>query len=275
MRDRAWRFEAFARERVDFAVIEVGLGGRLDATNVVTPMVSIITRIDFDHENYLGHFAAGNCRGEGGNSQDASAGGIGASNRRRRAMCSWRRRRNCDAPWFETSRAFRVENEAAEHGCVRRRGGGDCEWKSIFDRAEACWPVSVAKCAERPWGPRGSYRIAVIALAMKILPAALPRWSGRGDWNGCKHGRMCTWMGHTIRGAGAGVGAISLKRILRGRKVYLIFWSYARQSVGRGDRDAFSRNAQEVIFTQPATPKSGQRPGSLRRWLVTTQRNLL
>src|ERR1700719_424852 len=48
-------FEAFARARVEFAVIEVGLGGRLDATNVVTPLVSIFTRIDFDHENYLGH----------------------------------------------------------------------------------------------------------------------------------------------------------------------------------------------------------------------------
>src|SRR5271165_7593266 len=48
-------FEAFARERVDFAIVEVGLGGRLDATNVVTPVVSVITRIDFDHENFLGH----------------------------------------------------------------------------------------------------------------------------------------------------------------------------------------------------------------------------
>ena len=51
----AMAFEAFARERVDFAVVEVGLGGRLDATNVVTPVVSVITRIDFDHENFLGH----------------------------------------------------------------------------------------------------------------------------------------------------------------------------------------------------------------------------
>src|SRR6516225_6240391 len=47
--------ERFARERVDFAVIEVGLGGRLDATNVVTPVVCIITQIEFDHENFLGH----------------------------------------------------------------------------------------------------------------------------------------------------------------------------------------------------------------------------
>src|SRR5580692_9774139 len=47
-------FEAFALAKVDFAVIEVGLGGRLDATNVISPVVSVITRIDFDHENFLG-----------------------------------------------------------------------------------------------------------------------------------------------------------------------------------------------------------------------------
>src|SRR5271168_5489409 len=51
----AMAFEYFAKERVEFAVFEVGLGGRLDATNIVKPVVSIITRIDFDHENFLGH----------------------------------------------------------------------------------------------------------------------------------------------------------------------------------------------------------------------------
>src|SRR6202051_1733478 len=51
-------FEYFARERVDFGVFEVGLGGRLDATNILTPVVSIITRVDFDHENFLGHSLA-------------------------------------------------------------------------------------------------------------------------------------------------------------------------------------------------------------------------
>ncbi len=45
----------FAQAKVDAAVLEVGLGGRLDATNVVTPEVAVITAIDFDHEHYLGH----------------------------------------------------------------------------------------------------------------------------------------------------------------------------------------------------------------------------
>src|SRR6266852_3139091 len=51
----AMAFESSARERVEFAVFEVGLGGRLDATNILSPAVTIITRIDFDHENFLGH----------------------------------------------------------------------------------------------------------------------------------------------------------------------------------------------------------------------------
>ena len=47
-------FVYFARHRADVAVVEVGLGGRLDATNVITPMVSAITTISKDHEAYLG-----------------------------------------------------------------------------------------------------------------------------------------------------------------------------------------------------------------------------
>ena len=44
----------FAEEQVDLAVLEVGLGGRLDATNVVMPELCIITPVDFDHEAFLG-----------------------------------------------------------------------------------------------------------------------------------------------------------------------------------------------------------------------------
>lgn len=48
-------FEHFARERVDIAVLEVGMGGRLDATNVVEPRVSVITDIALDHQKFLGN----------------------------------------------------------------------------------------------------------------------------------------------------------------------------------------------------------------------------
>ena len=51
-------FEHFARRKMDIAVLEVGMGGRLDATNVVEPRVSVITDISLDHQKYLGDTVA-------------------------------------------------------------------------------------------------------------------------------------------------------------------------------------------------------------------------
>lgn len=51
----ALAFDYFAREKVDIAVIEVGLGGRLDSTNVIMPLLSVITNIGWDHMNLLGN----------------------------------------------------------------------------------------------------------------------------------------------------------------------------------------------------------------------------
>ena len=54
----AMAFEHFATSKVDVAVLEVGMGGRLDATNVVEPRVSIITDVSLDHQKYLGNTIA-------------------------------------------------------------------------------------------------------------------------------------------------------------------------------------------------------------------------
>jgi dihydrofolate synthase/folylpolyglutamate synthase len=50
----ALAFEYFKRKGVEVAVVEVGLGGRLDSTNVIHPLVTVITNVDFDHQDYLG-----------------------------------------------------------------------------------------------------------------------------------------------------------------------------------------------------------------------------
>ena len=50
----AMAYDYFAREKVDIAIIETGLGGRLDSTNIITPEVSVITNIGWDHMNLLG-----------------------------------------------------------------------------------------------------------------------------------------------------------------------------------------------------------------------------
>ena len=54
----ALAFAYFVREQVDIAVVEVGLGGRLDSTNVITPILSVITNIGFDHTEFLGNTLA-------------------------------------------------------------------------------------------------------------------------------------------------------------------------------------------------------------------------
>jgi dihydrofolate synthase/folylpolyglutamate synthase len=51
----AMMFEYFASAGVDLAVLEVGMGGRLDATNIADPCISVITDIDFDHQKFLGN----------------------------------------------------------------------------------------------------------------------------------------------------------------------------------------------------------------------------
>ena len=51
----ALAFQYFAEEQVDLAVIEVGMGGRFDATNVTQPLAAAITNVGMDHEQYLGH----------------------------------------------------------------------------------------------------------------------------------------------------------------------------------------------------------------------------
>jgi dihydrofolate synthase / folylpolyglutamate synthase len=51
-------FDYFAAQKVDFAIIETGLGGLLDSTNIITPILSIITNIGYDHQNILGNTLA-------------------------------------------------------------------------------------------------------------------------------------------------------------------------------------------------------------------------
>jgi dihydrofolate synthase/folylpolyglutamate synthase len=48
-------FDYFVKEKIDVAIIETGMGGRLDSTNIITPLVSVITNIGFDHTQFLGN----------------------------------------------------------------------------------------------------------------------------------------------------------------------------------------------------------------------------
>src|SRR5208282_82776 len=114
----AMAFEYFARARVDFGVFEVGLGGRLDATNILTPVVSVITRVDFDHENFLGHSLAEIASEKAGILKPRVP--LVLAGQRPEALEVIRARAaELGCPIVETANTFRVEKEWSENGCSR------------------------------------------------------------------------------------------------------------------------------------------------------------
>src|SRR6266704_5990530 len=116
----AMAFECFARERVEFGVFEVGLGGRLDATNILKPAVSIITRVDFDHENFLGHSLKEIAGEKAGILKPRVPVILAEQNPEARPVILTRARKlNC--PVIETVQACRIVHESMQNGFVRAR----------------------------------------------------------------------------------------------------------------------------------------------------------
>src|SRR6267143_1999192 len=116
----AMAFEYFARERVDFAVFEVGLGGRLDATNILSPLITIITRIDFDHENFLGH-SLNEIATEKAGILKPGVPVVLAEQRPEAREVILARAKSLDCPVLEPAQFFRVDRESMQDGGVRAR----------------------------------------------------------------------------------------------------------------------------------------------------------
>src|ERR1700756_2949233 len=114
----AMAFQYFAEARVDFGVFEVGLGGRLDSTNILTPVVSIIARIDFDHENFLGH-SLREIAGEKAGIIKPGVPVVIAEQREEARAVLLAKAREQRSPAIETDSAYRTEFVHMEQGCVR------------------------------------------------------------------------------------------------------------------------------------------------------------
>jgi dihydrofolate synthase/folylpolyglutamate synthase len=245
-------FEAFARGRVDFAVIEVGLGGRLDATNVVTPLVSVITRIDFDHENYLGH-SLREIAGEKAGILKPRVPAVFAAQSPEAHEVLVARATELRCPFVETPELFRVEKETLEDGCVRATavetsGGKSFSLEPKLAGRFQLQNVLNALAAARILQNR-SYRITDENIVTGI---ATTEWPGRLE-------RLQTRPDVYLDGAHNPGAARELARFLEenfaGRKVYLIFGAMRDKAVDEVTGMLFP-HAHEVIFTQPGTPRA-------------------
>jgi dihydrofolate synthase/folylpolyglutamate synthase len=248
----ALAFEAFARERVDFAVIEVGLGGRLDATNVVSPLVSIITRIDFDHENFLGH-SLREIAGEKAGILKPQVPAVFAAQLPEAREVLLERAKELRCPVVETGEVFSVENEAMESGLARATAVEIASGKTFsleprlagrFQLQNALNAVAAARILQNR-----NYRITDENIETGI---ATTEWPGRLE-------RLQTRPDVYLDGAHNPGAAKELARFLEenfaGRRVYLIFGAMRDKAVDEVTGMLFPR-AHEVIFTQPGTPRA-------------------
>jgi dihydrofolate synthase / folylpolyglutamate synthase len=248
----ALAFEAFARERVEFAVIEVGLGGRLDATNVVAPVVSIITRIDFDHENYLGH-SLKEIAGEKAGIIKPKVPVVTAEQFVDAREVILARAKELCAPVVETSSTYRVGNEAMEKGLVRATALETSRSKSFelapqlpgrFQLQNAVNALAAARILQ----DRG-YRISDENI---IDGVAAAEWPGRIE---LLQARPDVYLDGAHNPGAARELAAFLQENFAGRKIYLIYGAMRDKAVDEVTGLLFPQ-VHEVIFTQPGTPRA-------------------
>jgi len=248
----ALAFEVFARERVEFAVVEVGLGGRLDATNIVRPQVSVITRIDFDHENFLGHSLREIAREKAGIIKESvpvvSAPQLVEAREVLRAKAE---ELHCSI--MDAGEAFRIENEDVKEGCARAvvRELATGETFRLAPRLPGRFQLQNALnavAAVRLLKERG-YRITKENIEDGISGA---EWPGRLE-------KLQAGPDVYLDGAHNPGAARELARFLAenfaGRRVFLIFGAMRDKAVDEVTGMLFPR-ATEVIFTQPGTPRA-------------------
>jgi dihydrofolate synthase/folylpolyglutamate synthase len=248
----ALAFEAFARARVEFAVIEVGLGGRLDATNVVTPVASIITRIDFDHENFLGH-SLREIAGEKAGILKEHVPAVFAAQLPEAHQVLLQRATELRCPTVETAKAYRMEGEEIKDGFARATAVEIASGSTYFLEPRLAGRFQLQNALNAVAAARilqgRNYRITDESIVTGI---ATTEWPGRLE-------RLQTWPDVYLDGAHNPGAARELARFLEenfaGRKVYLIFGAMRDKAVDEVTGMLFP-HAHEVIFTQPGTPRA-------------------
>ncbi len=124
----AMAFVAFEEHGVDLAIYEVGMGGRFDATNIVQPEVGIITPIDFDHENFLGH-SIEEIAGEKAGIIKPGMSVVSSVDRAHARRIIARRCEEVEAQLFDIDQYWRIDRIESLYGCYRA-AAFSAQWQS-------------------------------------------------------------------------------------------------------------------------------------------------
>lgn len=248
----AMAFLAFAEHRVDFAVYEVGLGGRLDATNIVRPEVAVITSIDFDHENFLGHSIEEIAREKAGIIKPGAWVVSSAERPEARAVIG-RRCRELDARLLEVDDSWRIVR--MDHVDGRYRALVSSSRSDSTLTIEPPLPgrfqirnALTAATAARLLAERG-FQISDEAIARGIATA---RWPGRLEQ---LSKRPAVYLDGTHNPAGARELLNFWQENFAGRRIILVYGAMRDKAVDEIAGILFAR-ADTVILTQPRQPRA-------------------
>jgi dihydrofolate synthase/folylpolyglutamate synthase len=248
----AMAFEYFARAHADFGVFEVGLGGRLDATNILTPAISVITRVDFDHENFLGH-SLREIATEKAGILKAGIPVVLAAQQPEAHGVILARAKKLGCPVIETPLAYRVDEQGMEDGCARARiteiASGWCaklapQLAGRFQLQNAINAVAAARAlSARGW------RIPEHAMEQGIADAI---WPGRLE-------KLQSQPDLYVDGAHNPGAARELAAFweenFAGRKIFLLYGALRDKAVDEIAGVLFPR-AAEVVFSEPRTSRA-------------------
>jgi dihydrofolate synthase/folylpolyglutamate synthase len=248
----AMAFEYFARERIEFGVFEVGLGGRLDATNVLSPVVTIVTRIDFDHENFLGH-SLREIATEKAGILKPSVPVVVAEQRGEVREVLLARARELRCPIVEPAQSFRVAGEFLVDGCVRARAteiasGVSFEMAPQLPGRFQLQNAMNAVAAARILSERG-FTISDEAIVSGIAGA---EWPGRLEK---LQSGPDVYLDGAHNPSAARELSIFLEQNFSGRKIWMLYGAMRDKAVDEVAGVLF-HHAAEVIFTEPRTPRA-------------------
>jgi len=248
----AMAFQHFADARVDFGVFEVGLGGRLDATNILNPAVSLISRVDFDHENFLGHSLREIAMEKAGILKKGVP-VVVAQQRPEAREVILRRAQELGCPVVEVPLAYRVDHESLVNGCIRAQitevGTG---WSATlalqlpgrFQLGNGLTAVAAA----RMLAGRG-YRITGDAIEQGIAAAV---WPGRLEQ---LQSRPDIYLDGAHNPGAARELAAFWEENFAERKIFLVYGALRDKAVDEIAGLLFPR-AAEVVFAEPRTSRA-------------------
>jgi dihydrofolate synthase / folylpolyglutamate synthase len=248
----AMAFDYFAKVGVEFAVCEVGMGGRLDATNILLPEVAIITQIDLDHENYLGH-SIEEIAGEKAGIIKPGARVVSAAEHLIARMVIRRRVSHQDAFLVEIEEAFRLENITERGGrysfvAVSNDTGSrialDLPLPGRFQIRNALTALAGARMLIERGAPIDDTAIAQ-GIAATVWPGRLERISEHPE----------IYLDGTHNPAGAREIAVFWETLLIGRKIILIYGAMRDKAIDEIAGLIFPQ-ASTVIFTAPAQSRT-------------------